>query len=73
MKIERVHLNSFISVLIQLYNKGVDYVDIEKTKGKTPLSLSFTKDYMREDTEDEIFDKEKDEDFLDGEDLNNLI
>jgi hypothetical protein len=72
MKIEKVHLNSFISVLIQLYNKGVDYVDIEKSKGKNPLSLSFIKEYMREGTENEIFDTEN-ENFLNKEDLNNLI
>jgi hypothetical protein len=52
MKIKKVHLNSFIQVLINLYNKGVDYVDISKLKeddGGSAVGISFVQEYMSDE------------------------
>lgn len=45
--IKKISLNEIIDVFVDLYNKGVDYVDLVNTdeeEGK--LSVIFTKEYM---------------------------
>ena len=46
--IKKVHLDSFIEILIDLYDKGVDYVDIIGVNNKIQdsIGISFSKDYM---------------------------
>lgn len=82
LKIRKVHLNTFIEILIDLYNKGVDYVDIigSMDKGQDSIGISFSKEYMSKEhqenfnkihvtskTDDEINIK------LSDEDLNQLL
>jgi len=56
--IKKVHLDSFIEILIDLYAKGVDYVDIIGVNNEIQdsIGISFSKDYMNTDHE-ENFDK----------------
>jgi len=52
MKVEKVHLKTFISTLVSLYNKGVDYVDIQRNEdeeGNPSLMIYFSEDYMDKD------------------------
>jgi hypothetical protein len=48
MKVEKVHLKT----LVGLYNKGVDYVDIQRNEdeeGNPSLMIYFSEDYMDKD------------------------
>lgn len=56
--IKKVHLDSFIEILIDLYDKGVDYVDIIGVNNEVQdsIGISFSKDYMNSE-HTENFDK----------------
>jgi hypothetical protein len=58
IKIRKVPLEMFIEILTDLYNKGVDYVDIIGILDETQdsIGISFCKDYMDEELKDN-FDK----------------
>lgn len=49
--IKKVHLDSFIEILIDLYDKGVDYVDIigVNNEMQDSIGISFSKDYMNKE------------------------
>lgn len=52
--IKKVSLNEIIDVFVDLYNKGVDYIDIVNNgeeDGK--LSVIFTKEYMCKEMQDD--------------------
>ena len=54
MLIKKISLNEIIDVFVDLYNKGVDYVDIvnsDDEEGK--LSVIFTKEYMCKEMQDD--------------------
>ena len=57
--IKKISLDEIIDVFVDLYNKGVDYVDLvnsEEDEGK--LSVIFTKEYMcKEMQESEEFQR----------------
>jgi predicted RNA-binding protein with PIN domain len=58
-KIKKVHLDSFINILVELYNRGVDYIDISsvnKTINQDGVGISFSKEYMNDEMM-ENFDK----------------
>jgi hypothetical protein len=46
--IKKVHLDSLIDILVELYDKGVDYVDIIGVNDKIQdsIGISFSKEYM---------------------------
>lgn len=52
--IKKVHLDSFIEILIDLYDKGVDYVDIIGVNNEVQdsIGISFSKDYMNSELVD---------------------
>lgn len=68
--IQKIPLNNFIDVLIDLYNKGVDFIDIVGTQGeeKDYMALTFSRDYMSEDV---IDDFEGNPDIITKEDITN--
>lgn len=82
MRIRKVPLEMFLDVLTDLYNKGVDYVDIIGILDdkQDSIGISFSKDYMNEELQ-ENFDKipvsvKKDDQInitLSDEDLNQLL
>lgn len=61
--IKKVSLDQIIDVLVDLYNKGVDYIDIVNAdeEGDGKLKVVFTKDYMCKEMRDMI-DKDDVED-----------
>lgn len=74
LSIKKIPLNNLIDLLVNLYNKGVDYVDIEGVQGKDQdkIAISFSKDYMTVEGQqnyDDIVSDGK----LDDNDINQLI
>jgi len=68
--IQKIPLNNFIDVLIDLYNRGVDFIDIVGTQGedKDYMGITFSKAYMSEDA---IEDFENDPMIITKEDITN--
>jgi hypothetical protein len=83
VKLRKIHLDTLIKVLVELYDKGVDYVDVIGTTDdvQDSIGLSFCSEYMNKDMRDnfdkisasEINNKEDKAASLDEEDLNQLI
>ena len=81
--LRKIPLDKLISVLVEMYNHGVDYIDIGGVPGEEQdkVAISFTKDYMSEEgkkhIDDSIDNLEIDEEFfktkLTDEDLDELI
>lgn len=83
--IKKISLNEIIDVFVDLYNKGVDYVDLVNTdeeEGK--LSVIFTKDYMCKEMQEsddfeliqksiEDIDYNEEESKFSEDDINDLI
>lgn len=78
--IKKVSLDEIIDVFVDLYNKGVDYVDIVNSgddDGK--LSVVFTKEYMCKEMRDELNEGEEPPQLDEGprsfssDDINDLI
>ena len=69
LTIKKVPLDSFIDVLMDLYNKGVDYIDITGVTNETVdhMAITFTSEYMMEGAEEQF----KDAPHLDMKDLLN--
>lgn len=81
MKIRRVHLLSLLQILSEIYDKGVDFVDIYGVieDGQDTIGIAFSKSYMNEEFADQ-FDIFTNEQLptnvkvkLSDEDLNQLI
>lgn len=79
--IKKIPLDNFIDILMDLYNKGVDYIDITGVPegDDERMAITFTSDYMMEGAEDNFKDSPsidlvslKDEK-LSEEDLDQLI
>jgi len=54
VRIRKVHVESFIAILSDLFEKGVDYVDVYGVAGDPAdsIGLSFSKEYMSKDLEE---------------------
>lgn len=80
VKIQKIPLDRLIETLVDLYNKGIDYVDISGMPGidQDRMAIVFTKDYMTEEgkknfgEEDEL-DLEIGPSKLTDDDINQLI
>jgi hypothetical protein len=68
--IRKVHLDTFIEILVELYNKGVDYIDITGVQdgAEDKMAISFTTDYMMDGAEENFKDVP-----LEGMDINELL
>ena len=85
--IKKIPLNELIDILSDLYNRGVDYIDIlapDEPSEDDRMTIKFTKEYMSPDAEleegEELDDNEEDvldisiiPEKLSDEDLNQLI
>ena len=58
LRIRKVALNAFVDILVDLYNKGVNYVDIIGILDdvQDSVAISFSKEYMADDMQ-ENFDQ----------------
>ena len=56
--IKKIPLDNFIDILMDLYNKGVDYIDITAVPegDDERMAITFTSDYMMEGAEDNFKD-----------------
>ena len=80
VKIQKIPLDRLIETLVDLYNKGIDYVDIAGVPGidQDRMAIVFTKEYMTEEgkknfgEEDEL-DLEFGPSKLTDDDINQLI
>ena len=79
VKLRKIHLDTLMKVLVELYDKGVDYIDVIGTVDdvQDSIGISFCSEYMNENMR-ENFDKipslEVDSDSeLNEDDLNQLI
>lgn len=83
VNIRKIHLNNFIEILVELYNRGVDYIDLTGAQDgdQDKMAISFTSDYMMKGAEQNFKDvPEKGMDInellnkkLSDEDLNQLL
>jgi hypothetical protein len=82
LRIRKVAVNAFVDILVDLYNKGVDYVDIIGILDdvQDSVAISFSKEYMADNMQsnfDKIGTKEIETDEinikLSDDDLNQLI
>jgi hypothetical protein len=83
--IKKISLNEIIDVFVDLYNKGVDYVDlvnVDEEEGK--LSVIFTKEYMCQEMQEsddfeliqdsiEDIDYDEEDSKFSEDDINDLI
>ena len=51
VKLRKIHLDTLMKVLVELYDKGVDYIDVIGTTDKVQdsIGISFCSEYMNED------------------------
>ena len=74
--IKKVPLDEIIDVFMDLYNKGVDFIDIIASETDNRISVIFSEEYINEEAVDnfELKDLEIDiETKLSDEDFNQLI
>lgn len=82
LRIRKIHLDTLIQVLVDLYDRGIEYVDIigKLDDKQDTIGLSFNKEYMADGMEDS-FDNipisikhvSKKIDLSDENDLNQII
>jgi hypothetical protein len=67
-KITKVNLSSFIDILLNIYKKGVDYVDIlhlvDKNTGHDIVGLNFTEEYMYKKRDKDQFNNPEGEEII---------
>jgi len=58
VSIKKIPLDGFIDILMDLYNKGVDYIDITgiTNSESDKMAISFTAEYMMEGSEENFED-----------------
>jgi len=56
--LRKIPIDKLIEVLVEMYNHGVDYIDIGGVPGEEQdkMAISFTKDYMTEEGKNNIKD-----------------
>jgi hypothetical protein len=82
MRIRKIHVNTLIQVLVELYDRGLEYVDIigQLDDVQDTIGLSFGKEYMYGGMEENYDDiptslknMQKGIDLSDDNDLNQII
>ena len=80
IKIQKIPLDRLIETLVDLYNKGIDYIDIAGVSEdeQDRMAIVFTKEYMTEEGkknfgEDDELDLEIGPSKLTDDDINQLI
>jgi hypothetical protein len=61
--IKKVPLDEIIDVFMDLYNKGVDFIDLIATEKDNRISVIFTEEYVNQEAIDnfELYDDDDDE------------
>lgn len=72
LKVSKVDLEGLLSILTDLWEKGVDYIDIELSEDNDKrISVFFQEDYLSEDAK--IILDDEPTDIKDIDDINDLI
>lgn len=74
--IKKVPLDEIIDVFMDLYNKGVDFIDLIASEKDNRISVVFSEEYINEEAKETfqiLDDDEEEEKALTDEDLNQLI
>lgn len=82
--LKKVDINELMDTMMELWTRGVDFVDIVIKPDENSISLMFTEEYLSDEAKEELDNAEEDEDdFLDecievkskltDDDLNQLI
>ena len=83
--LKKVDINELMDTMMELWTRGVDYVDIVIKPDENSIALMFTEEYLSEEAKEKLLEMEDDDedDFLDecievkskltDEDLNQLI
>jgi hypothetical protein len=82
--LKKVDINELMDTMMELWTRGVDFVDIVIKPDENSIALMFTEEYLSDDAKEKLLEMEEEEDdFLDecievksklnDEDLNQLI
>jgi len=64
--LKKVDINELMDTMMELWTRGVDYVDIVIKPDENSISLMFTEEYLSDEAKEELDNAEEDEDdFLD--------
>lgn len=77
VRLRKIPLNVFIQALMDVYNTGVDYIDIigKPDEEQDTIGIAFCEEYMSKEADEETFENLKEEIKninLSDEDLNQL-
>ncbi len=70
--LKKVELEGLIDTLTDLWNKGIDYIDLSCNKDGTRLSIYFSEEYLSEEAKEELRKGEEPTNISDL-DINQLI
>lgn len=78
VRLKKIPLGVFINALMEVYNSGLDYIDIIGKNGEEQdtIGIAFCQEYMNKEEDEETFEKLKDnfKDIdLSDDDLNQLL
>jgi hypothetical protein len=82
--LKKVDINELMDTMMELWTRGVDFVDIVIKPDENSIALMFTEEYLSDEAKEKLLEMEEEEDdFLDecvevksklnDEDLNQLI
>jgi hypothetical protein len=83
--LKKVDINELMDTMMELWTRGVDYVDIVIKPNENSIALMFTEEYLSEEAKEKLLEMEDDEEDefhdecievkskLTDEDLNQLI
>ena len=73
--LKKVDINELMDIMMELWERGVDYVDIIIKPENNTISLMFTEDYLSDEAKEELDDVEEleDEEFEDEEIENTCV
>lgn len=60
--LKKVDINELMNTMMELWNRGVDYVDIMVRPDENTITLLFTEEYLSDEAKDALSDIEYDED-----------
>ena len=70
--VRKIDLEAFIATLTDLWDKGVDYIDLAANEDETRMAIYFSEEYMSEEFKNKTKDEEGPTNISDL-DINQLI
>lgn len=71
--VKKVDLEGLLLILTDLWNKGVDYIDISANEEGDRLAIYFTEDYLSDEAIEELNNEEEEGTDISDLDINQLI